>query len=1309
MSVISTVAVVLGVAIHYGRKPRVPNVYYFTLKQERTDINGTNSTSNALLQPASTLNATFAEALHAALRLPAAYTVSSISTWLEDATQPAQRRRLQETLPLQKQQRQLQQRQPANVLAVWGFQLWPSHNAPHADTMVDSFLNGEDAGMAVVLQLVAAGAVDPRAMGQLQGSISTSREDAFAAQDDGAAGTANAPLCADGMASEVLQYPPKPLPPAACTCRLGWDKERLGMDCPSPWATPAGTSKVPPALAVAGGRLIERASGAPAELHGVNYFGWNTDTPNFDGLWAYNDDEIPGYDSVGNAGALQLLNISWWGKRRVANDFAAVVHRMGLLGFNAVRVQFTFENLNRDLPAGTEPEFYPCLHDSDAYIGLDKTVDPQLTQWLAANQQQPDALLPLLPPYSGMQHPPPNNTGNAHCDSMPWSAPFGPNYTAPSSSTGSSSSLQLTMCNWYLPQGPGVLAVHRFLWQVQYLVSQGFYVLLDFASHRAEEPNMQQPQLLAANWAALWRMLTELPGYHEHLAGRVFPDLVNEPSRWNCQWDTSCRAPDSGTRSCAPATHLFGMAAAAVWQLDAAVPIFLNGLGQNRDYAKDQCGSNYPSMSWGDGFITDPTALQQHDLGDPSSLLATVAKMQGHGAGLVLAPHLYPPSISWNPAESAAAAAKRWDLSWGLKWQGQDVSPEGTPLPAMAVLLGEFGSKDYGDNGDTNSDTTVYSHVDKQWLRDTAAYIRGLSESTHSPVSWFFWAWNANSGDTQGIVGPGTTWREVQWTKVRMLTREYGMQPWYCTYFPTVCSSLECAAGAGPCISDLGEPKHRRAKMAEALESFCTGDELKALAGLFKTQAAAQAFCDKLTIVNTPLLGDRLAGIEEGVNTFFLTIMGALVFVMHAGFAMLCAGAIRSKNTMNILLQTILDAAVSAICWYLVGWGIAYGDITMGNGFIGTPAGYAMADWSNLTTNSGAKGRWSDWFFQWAFAATATTIPAGAVAERFNFNAYLAYTVFISAWVYPVIVHWVWSPKGWLSAFNTVSPLFGSGMIDFAGSAVVHMTGGLAGLMGCIMVGPRLGRFDSNGQPVDMPGHSATLVVLGTVLLWFGWYGFNPGSTLNVVSLAGKDSALLYETSGRAAVTTTLAGGAGVLTALITTFVRHKAWDLISVCNGALVGFVSITGSAAVVEPWAALIAGIIGSLIFDFTCWLWLKLRIDDPLCASPMHGICGMWGVLFAGFFATEKYVGQAYLNGKFGAFMGGGGHLLACQVVGILVIAAWICVLTGVLFFVLKMFGKLRISPEEEQAGLDVSKHGGSAYNYDHGLNKPDNIKI
>ncbi|KAI8468765.1 MAG: ammonium transporter AmtB-like domain-containing protein [Monoraphidium minutum] len=494
--------------------------------------------------------------------------------------------------------------------------------------------------------------------------------------------------------------------------------------------------------------------------------------------------------------------------------------------------------------------------------------------------------------------------------------------------------------------------------------------------------------------------------------------------------------------------------------------------------------------------------------------------------------------------------------------------------------------------------------------------------------------------------------------------------------------------------------------MADAVATFCSPAELKALEAVFKNTATAASFCERLAIVGSAdgeSLNDRLDGYQEGINTFFLTWAGALVFVMHAGFAMLCAGAIRSKNTMNILLQTVLDGAVSAICFYLVGWAFAYGDVGRGNPFIGDWT-FALSDWYVNANPSGGQGRWSEWFFQWAFAATATTIPAGAVAERFNFNAYLAYTIFVSSWIYPVVVHWVWSPIGWLSAFNTTAPLFGSGMIDFAGSAVVHMVGGLTGLMGCILVGPRLGRFDSNGLPVDMPGHSATLVVLGTVLLWFGWYGFNPGSTLNVVLNTEVGSQNAYLTSGRAAVTTTLSGAAGVIVALISGLVRTGSWDLLCVCNGALVGFVSITAGAAVLEPWAALIAGGIGAIVFDFTCYLWLKMRIDDPLCASPMHGICGAWACLVTGLLAAPHYVDQAYLNGKFGAFYpGGGGHLFGCQVVGVLVIAAWTCFWSGLLFFILKLFNKIRISPEEEQAGLDVSKHGGSAYNTDHGLGK------
>jgi Amt family ammonium transporter len=368
---------------------------------------------------------------------------------------------------------------------------------------------------------------------------------------------------------------------------------------------------------------------------------------------------------------------------------------------------------------------------------------------------------------------------------------------------------------------------------------------------------------------------------------------------------------------------------------------------------------------------------------------------------------------------------------------------------------------------------------------------------------------------------------------------------------------------------------------------------------------------------------------------------------------------------------------------------------------------------------------WQDWFFQWAFAATATTIPAGAVAERFNFNAYLGYSFFISAWVYPIVVHWAWSQYGWLGYGRwQLNHLFGSGYIDFAGSGVVHMVGGFSGMWACILVGPRMGRFDSNGKPVDMPGHSATLVVLGTVLLWFGWYGFNPGSMI-FINNAGYAMVV-----GRAAVCTTLAGAAGGLMALAVAFLRNKAWDLLACCNGVLCGFVAVTGGCHVLEPWAAIICGAVAAVIFEAVCVLFLRLKIDDPLMAAPMHGFCGAWGIFWVGLMANQEYILQAYggshtgaeptsppynvydpsglnpVNYPFGLFYyGGGGVLLASQIVGILVIFAWVTVNMVPFFYIFKMMGALRISAEEEQAGLDASKHGGSAYNYDGGLNKPE----
>lgn len=269
-------------------------------------------------------------------------------------------------------------------------------------------------------------------------------------------------------------------------------------------------------------------------------------------------------------------------------------------------------------------------------------------------------------------------------------------------------------------------------------------------------------------------------------------------------------------------------------------------------------------------------------------------------------------------------------------------------------------------------------------------------------------------------------------------------------------------------------------------------------------------------------------------NSSFLLHSAALVFIMQAGFAMLCAGSVRSKNTVNILLKNVLDACVGTICFYLIGFGVAYGRGSNGesNSFIGMGS-FALHDFAPLAgmpTSGGylervASQGWSFFLFQWTFAAATATIVSGSMAERTTIVSYLAYSIFLTSFVYPVLAHWVWDSAGWLSAFNS-SPLLGTGMFDFAGSGVVHMTGGFAGLTGAYFVGPRIGRFGPDGTPEDMRGHSQPLVVLGTFILWFGWYGFNPGSYLIT------DSAIASEVIARTAVTTTMAAGYGMFVGL---------------------------------------------------------------------------------------------------------------------------------------------------------------------------------
>lgn len=429
-------------------------------------------------------------------------------------------------------------------------------------------------------------------------------------------------------------------------------------------------------------------------------------------------------------------------------------------------------------------------------------------------------------------------------------------------------------------------------------------------------------------------------------------------------------------------------------------------------------------------------------------------------------------------------------------------------------------------------------------------------------------------------------------------------------------------------------------------------------------------------------LAENATATEESLDVFFVLVSAYLVFLMQTGFAMLTAGSVRSKNTKNVLLKNVLDACVGAVSYFLFGWAFAYGENSSAPKFIGSGQ-YALSGNFGGTDATYGNG-FHDFFFQWAFAATAATIVSGSVAERTSFYAYLGYAFFLSSFVYPVVSHWVWG-GGFLS------DLFGKGrgVIDFAGCAVVHMVGGIAGLVGAIMVGPRIGRFNTEGKPNPMPGHSATLCTLGTFLLWFGWYGFNPGSAL---ALSGNGA----NVAERCAVTTTLAGASAGVVTLVVVKLRDHIFDLIAVLNGILAGLVSVTASCAFVEPYAALIIGGVGGLIYVVAAMTLLKFKIDDPLEAFPIHGACGFWGIIAGGLFNVKRHqITAGFSEKNWGLFYKGGAALLGINLLGALIIAVWTAVLIGILFGIFQYFGLLRISEEMELLGNDVSKHGGVAY--------------
>ncbi|KAI6692790.1 hypothetical protein NL676_020500 [Syzygium grande] len=443
-------------------------------------------------------------------------------------------------------------------------------------------------------------------------------------------------------------------------------------------------------------------------------------------------------------------------------------------------------------------------------------------------------------------------------------------------------------------------------------------------------------------------------------------------------------------------------------------------------------------------------------------------------------------------------------------------------------------------------------------------------------------------------------------------------------------------------------------------------------------------------------ISNQFVDTAHAVDTTYLLFSAYLVFSMQLGFAMLCAGSVRAKNTMNIMLTNVLDAAAGGLSYYLFGFAFAFG--APSNGFIGR-------HFFGLKEIPSDSFDYSFFLYQWAFAIAAAGVTSGSIAERTQFVAYLIYSTFLTGFVYPIASHWLWSVDGWASPSRTDGDLlFGSGAIDFAGSGVVHLVGGIAGLWGALIEGPRIGRFDHAGRVVALRGHSASLVVLGSFLLWFGWYGFNPGSFITILKAYNTSGGYYGQWSavGRTAVTTTLAGSTAALTTLFGKRLLVGHWNVIDVCNGLLGGFAAITSGCSVVEPWAAIVCGFVSAWVLIGFNKLAELAKYDDPLEAAQLHGGCGAWGLIFTGLFAKQRYVDEVYggTGRKHGWLMGGDGRLLAAQIVEVLVIVGWVTATMGPLFYGLHRLRLLRVSGEDEKEGMDLTRHGGLAYVYHDG---------
>ena len=415
---------------------------------------------------------------------------------------------------------------------------------------------------------------------------------------------------------------------------------------------------------------------------------------------------------------------------------------------------------------------------------------------------------------------------------------------------------------------------------------------------------------------------------------------------------------------------------------------------------------------------------------------------------------------------------------------------------------------------------------------------------------------------------------------------------------------------------------------------------------------------------------------QEVADIIWLCLTAFLVFFMQAGFAMVETGLTRAKNAVNIMMKNLLDFSFGAILFWAIGYAIMYssGD----SNFFGFDSALAFLGSANAPTDNAGYGLSAAWLFQVVFAATAATIVSGAMAERTKLISYIVYSIILSAVVYPFTGHWIWG-GGWLADM---------GIRDFAGSTVVHSVGGWAALAGAIMVGPRLGKYNKDGTVNAITPHNMPLAALGVFILWFGWYGFNPGSTL--LAIGGVS---------HVAVTTTLAASAGAIAAMIISWIHFKKPDLSMALNGTLAGLVGITAPCASVSTGSAVIIGLVAGLLVFYSCLFFeRKLKIDDPVGAISVHGICGAWGTLAVGLFGQRAIDVQYWSEDSTiqdGLFFGGGFGQLGTQAIGVLAVFAFVFVVMLIVFTIIKATIGLRVSDAEQMQGLDLGEHGNTAY--------------